>query len=141
MSTLIISLGLFIVLVVGYFVQVRLKRSAINSESDMLIKYKVFIDLALAQGKTSRIERLKTNSLSIRTSSHKTSSVFSISEVNNRMIIVWTWSDNGLGRRGKEWSFPNTYDQKKMFDEVLEDVLSYQISTYQQHNMRMPASL
>lgn len=139
MGPIVLTSSLFIVVIVLYFVQTKRKKSTMDVNNDILKKYKVFIDLALAQGKTSRLERLKSNSLTIRTSSLKNASVFALTEVDQRIIIVWTWTDRNFGKRGKEWSFPESYDQKKMFDEVVEDVLAYQISTYQKHNQHMPA--
>ena len=141
MEPLIIMSALFITFLVVFMRQFKNKRQLKLPQHDMLVKYKIFIDEALAQGKTSRIERLKANSLSIRTSSHKNASVFSLTEVNGRIIIVWTWSDSSLGRRGKEWSYPETYDQKKMFDEVVEDVINYQTATYQKYNQTVPVRL
>jgi len=136
-----ITVGAIIAFVVIYFLVIRNKKAGLHADNDILVKYKEFIDLSLEQGKTSRLERIKSNSLSIRTSSHRSASVFSLTEVNGRIIIVWTWSDSGFGRRGKEWSFPANYNQKKMFDEVVEDVLSYQIATYQQHNQQVSSRL
>lgn len=141
MGPIAITSGLFIAFVVVYFFQIRRKKGLSHSENEILTKYKVFVNLALSQGRTSRLERIKANSLSIRTSNLKTANVFSLTEVEERIIIVWTWPDSGFGRRGKEWSFPNNYDQKKMFDEVLEDVFSYQKATYQKYNQQVPISL
>lgn len=124
-----------------YFLVSRNKKALLHADNDILVKYKEFIDLSLEQGKTSRIERIKSNSINIRTSSHKSASVFSLTEANGKIIIVWTWSNIGFGLRGKEWSFPANYNQKKMFDEVLEDVLSYQITTYQLHNQHVSSRL
>jgi hypothetical protein len=136
-----ITVVAIIACVVIYFLVIRNKKAHLHADNDILVKYKEFIDLSLEQGKTSRIERIKSNSINIRTSSHKSASVFSLTEVNGRTIIVWTWFNSGFGRRGKEWSFPANYSQKKMFDEVLEDVLSYQIATYQQHNEQVSSRL
>ena len=131
MGPIVFTSSLFLAFTAFYFLQLKRKKSAVDSTHDILKKYQVFIDLALAQGKTSRIERLKSNSLSIRTSSLKNASLFALTEVDQRIIIVWTWSDRNFGRRGKEWSFPDNYDQKKMFDEVVEDVLAYQMQHHQ----------
>lgn len=142
MDTLIsISAGIVLLSIGLYYLRNRMKSSSLSVNNDVLIKYKTFIDLALEQGKTSRIEKIKSNSLSIRTSAQKSASVFTLTEVHGRIIIVWTWSDIGFGRRGKEWSFPENYNQKKMFEEVVEDVLSYQIATYQKHNQQATARL
>lgn len=139
MTPLFVALVTLLILGLLFLFQMNRNKPAFGNTSDIYNKYKVFIELALAQGKTSRIERLRTNSLSIKTSNLKNASVFSLTEVENRIIIVWTWSDHSFGRRGKEWSFPDNYDQKKMFDEILEDVLAYQLTTYQKHNQHMPA--
>lgn len=136
---LILLLSAFIIVSLGYLVYRSLsqKPSVKPSDSGVYEHYPVLIDKFLQQYKTARMEALKVNSLSIRTSSAAKSPVFSLSIVQDRIIIVWTWTDSGLGRRGKEWSFPDYYDQTKMFEEIKEDVTAYQIAVYQKHKERL----
>lgn len=133
----IISVFIASLAVVFYSRKRRLKNSPVENK-EILSKYEGFISRVCGQHKSAKAEAIKQNTLIIRTAPAKNAPVYTITEVSARTIIVWTWSDPGFGPRGKEWSFPEAYDQDKMFHEVAEDVFKYQNDIYQKHNQRMP---
>ncbi len=116
--------------------QRRYKQKVKPSDSGVYANYSLLIDGFLQQYKTARIDGLRVNSLSIRTSKSANAPVFSLTTVQDRIVIVWTWTNSGLGRRGKEWSFPDYYDQTKMLEEIKDDVTTYQIEVYQKSRER-----
>lgn len=132
-------LSAFVVAGLSYLVMRRRshKKKVKPSDSGVYANYSILIDRFLQQYKTARIDGLKVNSLSIRTSKAVNAPVFSLTTVQDRIIIVWTWTDSGLGRRGKEWSFPDYYNQISMFEEIKADVTTYQIAVYQKHRERL----
>lgn len=133
----IISVFVASLAVVFYSRKHRQKNSPVEKK-EILSKYSGFISRVCEQHKAAKAEAIKQNALVIRTAPAKNAPVYTITEVSARTIIVWTWSDSGFGPRGKEWSFPEAYDQDKMFNEVTEDVFKYQNDIYQKHNQRMP---
>lgn len=48
-----------------------------------------------------------------------------LSEVDNRLIIVWTGESKIQGRLSHEWSFAVGFDQYRMYDEISSDVSAY----------------
>ena len=136
METITIT-SLLVLLFSLIFFTYRRKPKKILKESGIAINYKTFIDEILSLDKTAYIESSKVNAITIRTSSAKNASVFSLTEVPGRIIIVWTWKDRSFGARGKEWSFPDYYDQLKMHEEIIQDILSYQIAVHTKYNQKM----
>jgi hypothetical protein len=137
METITIATVLILLITLPFYINMRKNSKDAFEESGISLNYKTLINELLSQDKTAYIEKAKVNSVNIRTSGAKDAPVFSLTEVQSRIIIVWTWSAAGFGRRGKEWSFPDSYDQEKIYEEIQEDIVNYQISVYHKHNQRM----
>lgn len=50
---------------------------------------------------------------------------FTFTEVDDRLIIVWKLESVMHGKRGKEWSFSQQYDQMNIFKEIMDDISRY----------------
>lgn len=141
METLLIAVILITSLAVFFYFRISKRKSPSAPDAPILLKYAHFVQRIREHNKLLKAEVIKANSMVIRTAPAKSAPVYTLTEVSARTIIVWTWSDPNFGPRGKEWSFPDTYDQDKMYQEVIEDVFNYQTEIYQKHNQRMPAQV
>jgi hypothetical protein len=105
------------------FVGIRTKKKA-DKSSRLSIVYRELMQL-LSSG-ASALE-LKTGTRSVKLSFvlAKEKHSYHFSEVDNRLIIVWTLESKQHGKRGKEWSFSTGFDQKLMFNEIKEDLGVY----------------
>lgn len=134
-----IAVVLITSLVVFFYFKASKRKSPSTPDAPIFLKYARFVERIREHNKLLKVEVIKANSMVIRTAPGKSAPVYTITEVSARTIIVWTWSDPNFGPRGKEWSFPDTYDQDTMYQEVIADVFNYQTEIYQKHNQRMPA--
>lgn len=90
-----------------------------------LEKYQHLIQL-LTEKRRSEFINIKNHSLTLRITLNKDQHFFTISEVDDRLVIVWKLQSSIYGRRGKEWSFNLAYSQVKMYQEIVGDIRNYQ---------------
>jgi len=57
-----------------------------------------------------------------------------LSEVDNRLIVVWTRESKKDGKQNHEWSFASGYDQYQMFDEIATDISAYEGQVFSHNN-------
>ncbi len=134
---LLVIFVLFLVFVVGIVIYFRLRNTEATavSKTGISTDYKTFIDLLLSSNPSVHVHMLKENSLQVKDSALS----FSLTKVEGRMIIVWTWISPQFGKRGKEWSFALHYDQFRMYTEIEEEIATYKSSLYQKYNLNFPS--
>lgn len=104
----------------------------------LLIYYSSFIEAALSECPGLKIVPAK-NAVLFSSKDAQGQETLSLSKVQNKTIAVWTWTSPGFGERGKEWSFPYTYEQKLMYEEIKQARELYQASLYQKYNLSIPS--
>jgi hypothetical protein len=124
----------------GLALYFRLRRPAGKSNSDtgILLQYKTLIDLALTEHPGSRLSQTKTNTFLIHKKDHQVSDSLSVTKVQGRIIVVWTWISPEFGKRGKEWSFEHDNNQVQMYSKIKQSRDAYLTSLYQQRNLAVP---
>ncbi len=140
MLLLFIALVLLLTLAAGFILYFRLRRPGNKTVSDnsLLLQYKSFIDLVLAEQPGARLLQTKTNAFQIQRKDHESSSSLSVTKVEDRIILVWNWHSPGFGDRGKEWAFNHDYSQQQMFEEIKQSRDAYVAALYQKYNMNQP---
>jgi hypothetical protein len=133
-STLLLTLFL------GLFFYFRLRRANNNSlveEEILLVHYKTLIDLILAENMGARLVPAKVNSIRIHAKGPQGSNSLSLTKVQGKMIVVWTWISAEFGERGKEWSFAYDHDQASMYREIKHSCDAYKASLFQKYNLNL----
>lgn len=103
---------------------IRMKRTHSESKSPISQNFSVLLAM-LSNTRDALVEETGSKSLRIRFHKEKDKQNFQFSEVDGRLIVVWTLDSKVHGKRGKEWSFKADYDQEKMFDEISADLGFY----------------
>ncbi len=117
---------------VGYAIFVLVRKNKKNDKSSKLTShYQTLINL-LTEGAVSIETKIGTRSVKILFSKNKERHSFHFSEVDNRLIVVWTLDSKQHGKRGKEWSFSMSFDQNLMFNEINEDLGVYNKVLYRE---------
>jgi hypothetical protein len=57
---------------------------------------------------------------------------YSFTEVDGKLIVVWTLNSKIHGQRGKEWAFNLPVDQQQVYEAVMADLKNYQRSLYRE---------
>ena len=109
----------------GYlvFVGIRNKKKA-DKSSRLAAVYSELMQL-LSSGASALDHKTGTRSVKLSFVLDKEKHSYHFSEVDNRLIIVWTLESKQHGKRGKEWSFSTSFDQKLMYNEIIEDLGVY----------------
>lgn len=135
--SLLIALGLGVVF---YLKRQQPKVSYLVTEG-IYFNYKILIDSLLQHDKRAVLADARSNSIRIQSSNARESSSFSITQVVERIIIVWTWTGSEFGPRGKEWSFAQTEDQEKTAGVIRDELNTYLTAIYKGHNKQMPQGI
>jgi hypothetical protein len=114
----------FGVIILVAFVVIKKRKNAMASENAIPRNYGTLVEL-LSESRDVIEEMIGTRTLKIRFLKEKDKQTYQLSEVDGRLIIVWTLESKVHGKRGKEWSFNSTYDQEKMFAEISSDLGQY----------------
>jgi hypothetical protein len=122
-------LGIFTILLIlagvsAAFFYFFLKKKNERVPNGMSQRYETLRDL-LREGKLPVSEKMHHHSLHFKIKADKELFSYSLSEVDGRLIVVWTLDSKIHGKRGKEWSFKIDYDQSRMFEEIKNDVSDY----------------
>lgn len=142
MLAVFICLTFIATLIMGCSLYFRLRRGSdtSNAEVSLAAEYKTFIDLALGENAAARLVPAKSNTVLIQAKDAQGICSYSLSKVQGKVIVVWSWNSANFGKRGKEWSFSDTHDQARMYLEIKKTLDAYVTSLYQQHNLVAPAS-
>lgn len=100
------------------FVGIRNQKKA-DKSSRLSTEYSELMQL-LSSGASSLEVKTGTRSVKLSFVVDKEKHSYHFSEVDNRLIIVWTLESKQHGKRGKEWSFSTGFDQKLMYNEINE---------------------
>lgn len=117
---------------IGYLVFVNLRKQKKADKSSRISSvYNELIQL-LSNGATGMEVKTGTRSVKLSFVLDKEKHSYHFSEVDNRLIIVWTLESKLHGKRGKEWSFSTGYDQKLMYNEINADLGVYSRVLYRE---------
>lgn len=130
-------LGMFLtplgIAAVGYAVFVLVRKKNKNDKSSKILShYQTLINL-LTHDAASLEHKIGSRSLKIMFMRNKERHSFHFSEVDNRLIVVYTLESKQHGKRGKEWSFSKDFDQQLMFNEINEDLGVYNKVLYREN--------
>jgi hypothetical protein len=114
------------------------KPKTISLAEGIYFNYLTLVEHLLNVDNRAHLADIKLGSLRILIPGAKDSASFFLTEVEGKIIVVWTWSGSVFGPRGKEWSFAKDEDQEKMIRQILRDVEDYKTSIYRGHNLRIP---
>jgi len=77
-------------------------------------------------------EKYASKTLALNVADKQDVHTYALTEVDDRLIVVWTLNSAAFGKRGKEWSFNTTYSQEKMFEEIVADIDNYKKMLYRE---------
>jgi hypothetical protein len=106
-----------------YYFSKKEKKS--HSAEAFFEKYSILFRL-LTTKRNARVTKMRATSLSLTIKMIKDLHYITLTEVDERLIVVWKLESPLLGKRGKEWSFNPSYDQNRMYEEILTDLRNYQ---------------
>ncbi|MDI1355153.1 MAG: hypothetical protein PSX36_09550 [bacterium] len=107
---------------------IRSYKGASERQGSGITKKYLALTQLLKAGDKIEGERIGAKSISFKIRSRLDTNNYVLTEVDGRLIIVWTLESSMYGRRGKEWSFHADYNQVKMFEEIENDLKHYQLS-------------
>lgn len=123
MLALLLSLLVLAALMFALFRSQKQKNSS-PTASRIANEYAVLISL-LTHQQNGVVKKAGSRSFKISFTKNKDLHSYHLSEVDNRLIVVWSLDSKTHGKRGKEWSFNTGYDQQLMYSEIAENLGVY----------------
>lgn len=116
---------IFVTLVIGaaVFLVTQSHRKAAKN-SPFTDQYNQLVHL-LIQKRKFDIQKVKSNSMSIRIQLHRDSHYFTLAQLDGRLYVNWKLQSDALGKREKDWSYSSDFSQSKIYEEILTDIRDY----------------
>jgi hypothetical protein len=124
-------IGVLLVAIAGTLIYFSLRKIHPSDETGFTKKYRTLRAL-LKQNHTLQSERGGSKSLMLKFREKNGAHSYLLTEVDGKLIVVWTLESEVHGKRGKEWSFDITLDQEEVFEEIQRDITNYQKSLFRE---------
>jgi hypothetical protein len=110
--------------VIGTLIYFSLRKGSQNIENVINQKYGTLLNL-LKQEQQVVYEKQNSKSTVIKIRENRDFQQYTLTEVDGRLIVVWTFESVSHGKRGKEWSFNPGTDQLTVFQEIKNGLADY----------------
>jgi hypothetical protein len=120
-------------MIMGSLFNFSLRKQNKNSEQSLSLKYYALMQL-LKENKVVLAEKPVNKSYFLKLRENNDQQSFTFTEVDDRVIIVWKLESAVFGKRGKEWSFNQKFDQAGIFKEIRDDIAHYQRALFKERS-------
>jgi hypothetical protein len=121
----ITSASLVVVSVAGLGVW-RYFKTVEESSTVLLEKYAALYKL-LTHRRNAEIVKARPGHIVVKMQVNSDQHILSLEEIDERLVISWKLISSETGKANREWSFNPNYPQNYMYQEVLKDIMEFQL--------------